>query len=81
MIRNMTSDTQNELQEINKSLMIILKRIDTIEKSTSNMDRHIGFVERIYQHIKQPFHYLIGMVSDIRLVDSQSTYLNRALAI
>jgi hypothetical protein len=70
-----SSDTKTELQEINKSLLVILQRINTIEESTSNMDRHIGFVERIYQHIQQPFHYLIGLVSD----NMVSANLNYAL--
>ena len=55
------------LTNIEEKLEIILAklkdleiRLQKIEASTNNMDRHISFIERIYEKIKEPFVALLS---------------------
>jgi len=56
------SDDQNVLETLNlilNKLETLEQRIERIEKISDNMDRHIGFVENMYDYIKTPFHAMI----------------------
>lgn len=42
----------SELQEINE-------RLKRIEASCEKMERHISFVDNVYEKVKSPFHWLM----------------------
>ena len=41
-------------QEIQEQLKVMLEKIEKIEQSSSNMDRHISFIEKVYATLKAP---------------------------
>ena len=64
-------ETHQVLDQIVKKLESIEHRLDTIEQivnqnaeSAANMDRHIGFVESVYEQIRTPFNKLIAYTSN-----------------
>ena len=56
-------ELNNKIENIHNLLIEINDKNDKIIQSTSNMDLHIGFVEKTYESIKKPFHYLMDKVS------------------
>ena len=65
----MNLDTQNlelilvKLEKLENSYQNLEKKIDEIYKNTQRMDDHISFVEKTYDKIKTPFHFLMDKVS------------------
>jgi len=47
------------LQNIEKLLSEIDEKLDKLNKSCSNMDEHINFVESVYDTMKKPFSYIL----------------------
>lgn len=39
------------------------RKVDEIYKNTKRMEDHINFVEKTYDRVKTPFHYLMDKVS------------------
>ena len=56
-------ELNNKIESIFNLLIEINTKIDKITESTSNMNSHINFVEKTYESIKKPFHYLMDKVS------------------
>ena len=54
---------EERLDKLEKSVKLILDKLDDIKTDTKRMDTHILFVENIYTSIKKPFHYLMNMTS------------------
>lgn len=53
----------DKLKEIENRITNIETEIIYIKSSTQNMDNHISFVEKVYDSIKMPFHYIMDKVS------------------
>ena len=62
-------DNQRNIQDDLDEIKIILQQISSkmidIEKSTENMDDHIGFVNNVYDSVKSPFHSIMNMVNNM----------------
>jgi stage III sporulation protein SpoIIIAA len=52
-----------KLEELERCNLDIERKIDLILKNTERIDQHIDFVDRTYETIKKPFHYLMDKVS------------------
>ena len=57
------NNIDERLTNLEKSVDLILQKLDKINKDTSRMDTHISFVENIYSHIKTPFHYIMNLTT------------------
>jgi hypothetical protein len=57
---NPNADISVLLLSIHSKLENIEKRLDLIENSTSNMDSHINFVERVYDIVKHPLRNVLS---------------------
>ena len=44
-------------------IRILAQRFEGVEKSATNIDEHIGFVNDVYDSVKTPFHKAMGMIS------------------
>ena len=61
---------KNKFMDEVKDLLVALharldamdSRLTAIEQSTRNMDRHVGFVESLYETVQQPFNRLMNAV-------------------
>lgn len=42
----------------NDKLDLLLQKIERIEKDCNRMDKHISFIESIYETLKKPIHYI-----------------------
>mgnify|MGYP003970687881 CR=1 FL=1 len=56
-------NTDERLTNLEKSIDLILKKLDKINEDTQRMDSHISFIESIYSRIKTPFHYIMNLTS------------------
>ena len=56
-------DNSRKLDLILLNQKKILSKLDNIEKSCTNMDNHISFIEIIYESLKNP----LQMISNISL--------------
>jgi hypothetical protein len=67
MNEDATLRTLNEilqkLQDIDNRLRIVEKSIKGVQYSTSNMDRHISFVERVYDTIQTPMYFILNKMT------------------
>ena len=61
----MLSAIMNKLEDIEGRLSKIEKVSECIQHSTANMDRHISFVEIIYDTIKFPLGYIVDKIQSI----------------
>lgn len=61
-LKELLLEQSSQLREVTKQLAVMRDRMTTIERSTTNMDNHISFVERVYEHVKWPFHRLMTLV-------------------
>jgi hypothetical protein len=52
-----------KLEELERYNLDLERKIEIILKNTQRMDEHINFVEKTYETIKKPFHYLMDKVS------------------
>tara|TARA_Y100001980_G_C14505736_1_gene281353 strand:+ start:518 stop:706 length:189 start_codon:yes stop_codon:yes gene_type:complete len=52
----------DKLDLILENQKLILSKLDNIEKSCTNMDTHISFIEAIYESLKIP----LNLISNIR---------------
>lgn len=57
----MTTESKNT-QAVLDALHRIEARLATVESSCSHMDRHIGFIESVYNAIRAPFSRVLRMV-------------------
>jgi hypothetical protein len=53
------------LEKIEKLEKMLEKKLDTIEKNTQRMKDHINFVEKTYEKVKTPFHFLMDKVNTL----------------
>lgn len=53
-LHNLLRSIQTELVALKKTTLDIESRLLNIERSTQNMDTHIGFIESIYDTLKYP---------------------------
>jgi archaellum component FlaC len=51
-----------ELEKIMAEIQKINKRLDAIEKSTTNMDNHINFIEKTYSLVRGPLSWVKNKV-------------------
>lgn len=49
----------SELKNLKSEISTIKIQIDSITKSTSNMDNHISFVESVWTVVKNPFSHAL----------------------
>lgn len=54
-------------QEIQEQLKVMLEKIEKIEQSSSNMDRHISFIEKVYATLKAPIDYVVSSYNKLTL--------------
>jgi predicted nuclease with TOPRIM domain len=52
-----------KLEELENSHLNLERKVDEIHKNTKRMEDHIDFVEKTYDKVKTPFHYLMDKVS------------------
>lgn len=58
---SLLTDLDTRLQGIEDRLLPIEKKLDLIQEGTGNMNRHIGFVESVWNSVRSPFQYLVGV--------------------
>jgi hypothetical protein len=58
IMRDKITSMENKMDKIEELLT-------KVSKDTTRMDSHITFVERIYETIKSPFHYILGKTEKI----------------
>ena len=46
------------LGRIERDLARVLERLDAVDRSCSNMDEHISFVESVYTAVRHPLSFL-----------------------
>ena len=51
---------KDELNSVNKKLDRLL---ELMEKDCKKMSDHINFIEKIYDNVKNPFHFIMNKVS------------------
>ena len=49
----------NELKNLKSEISTIKIQVDSITKSTNNMDNHISFVESVWSVVKNPFSHVL----------------------
>jgi hypothetical protein len=54
---------EERLTNLEKSVDLILNKLNEIKQDTNRMDSHISFVEGIYERIKSPFHHIMRLTS------------------
>jgi hypothetical protein len=52
-----------KLDEMNKRLERIERKLGVVEESCSSMDSHIGFVEGLYTTLQSPLHYVVSRIT------------------
>lgn len=52
-----------KLEQLENSHINLERKVDQIHKNTKRMEDHIDFVEKTYDKVKTPFHYLMDKVS------------------
>jgi hypothetical protein len=50
-----------ELKNLKSEISTIKLQIDSITKSTNNMDNHISFVESVWSVVKNPFSHALQL--------------------
>jgi len=51
---------KDELNSVNKKLDRLL---ELMEKDCKKMSDHINFIEKVYDNVKNPFHFIMNKVS------------------
>ena len=64
---NHMNDIMKKLEEIENRMQTIEKMLGNINTSTANMDRHITFVERVYDVVKYPLFFILDRIPTIEL--------------
>ena len=68
-IINLLLDINENIKSLEKRIEILeeetTNKLKIIEKSSDNMNNHIEFVEKIYEQVKYPFHYICNKVNYI----------------
>jgi archaellum component FlaC len=72
------TDILNKLEEISKKQIDIEKKLGEIEEHTNRMSEHINFVDKTYDTVKIPFHYLM---TKINTISNSSFLMNKNVAI
>jgi hypothetical protein len=62
----MLKEVLTKLHDIDTRLCIVEKSINGIQNSTTNMDRHISFVEHVYHTIKTPLNFVLTHIPQIQ---------------
>jgi hypothetical protein len=57
-----------KLEELERCNLDLERKIEIILKNTQRMDEHIDFVEKTYETIKKPFHYLMNKISMLSIL-------------
>lgn len=52
-----------KLEKLENSHLNLERKVDEIHKNTKRMEDHFDFVEKTYNKVKTPFHYLMDKVS------------------
>ena len=63
-IEKRSNDLKNRMDRIELKLDLILSELQTVKRSSDNMDRHIDKIDGVYRQVKQPFHGLMDMASN-----------------
>ena len=64
-IHNIFDDILDKLNQIEKRLDSIEQKLGIVQSSGQNMDRHITFIENIYDKVKYPFFYFFNTISSL----------------
>ena len=54
-----------KVNEFREQMKVMQESLDRIEKSSMNMDRHISFIELVYEKLKSPIDYIIAMYNKL----------------
>ena len=63
IINNKMDNLTSEIEKINQRLETIENKLNIINDSTHHMDKHIQFVENVYDKIKQPLAFAANKIS------------------
>ncbi len=55
---DMEAEILNRLDQIQQDLEEIKEKLNLMAPQTQKMDRHVDFVNDIYDSVKQPFHFI-----------------------
>lgn len=58
-----------KLNNIQTDINEIKKELKEIKEGTVKMDRHINFVDGVYDKVKSPFHYILESVDKIKMIN------------
>lgn len=64
------SNIKEELNAINKKLDKILEVLQT---DCKKMADHIDFVEKVYDNVKSPFHFIMNKISGLSTIENPQT--------
>jgi hypothetical protein len=74
--------------EILEKLNNIISRLDVIEQElrylktgNDNMNRHISFVESVYNYVKSPLFYIVNKMRPIKNVETPKAILDEVTNI
>lgn len=65
----------SQLELMKSEIHEMKKEIYEIRKSNTKMDKHIDFVDSIYNKVKYPFHYILDTVNK-RIPNLENNRLN-----
>lgn len=52
-----------KLERLELSHLNLERKVEEIHKNTKQMEEHINFIEKTYEKVKTPFHYLMEKIS------------------
>ena len=59
------------MTDIQKELAEIKDRLDRIEKICTKMDRHISFIDRVYDSVEKPLSYIKNRVENFLKINNE----------
>tara|TARA_B100001123_G_C14796351_1_gene822574 strand:- start:329 stop:643 length:315 start_codon:yes stop_codon:yes gene_type:complete len=62
-LRNEIRFIRNELQTMKEDIYQIKSHLDIIGPQTQKMDEHVEFVNKVYDKVKRPFHFVFDNIS------------------
>jgi len=66
------TDIQNELKEINKRFANIEKKLANIEKICIRMDKHISFIDNVYDSVEKPLIYVKNTIENLLKISNKT---------
>lgn len=54
---------EKRIEVLEKKIDLIINKLDSIETNTDKMDKHIDFVEGVYETLKRPLQFITTKLS------------------